>query len=273
LHGHLEIGLALYEEVLAHEHAAPNELRARAWNGLGMLAGEKGDFDRARDAFERSLTAAREHGDAARIAAALSNLGNLALFGHDLARARELYEESASIRREAEITHGLDIVVSNLALVALAAGELDDAWQLFDEALALARDRGGRHTAALSLRGLVRIAIERGEFGDARRMLAESFALVAEIDQTQGLAEGLDVGGMLAGAEGDSERAATLFGAADATRTTIGALQAPDTQDAYARWIATVRERLGDEAFAAAFARGSRLEPDAAATLAVNKEH
>jgi hypothetical protein len=62
------------------------------------------------------------------------------------------------------------------------------------------------------------------------------------------------------------ERAARLFGAAAALRTTLGDAAsrgwnfqlAPASRDAYEREVAATRAALGEEAFAAAWADGQR---------------
>ena len=66
------------------------------------------------------------------------------------------------------------------------------------------------------------------------------------------------------------ERAALLYGAADALRSSLGARRLPDQQDWYDRKVEAARERLGVSAFELAFARGGLLPLDDALALATD---
>jgi predicted ATPase/DNA-binding SARP family transcriptional activator len=269
VHGHLETGLRLYDEALAAAGDAPTGLRVRALIGAGILAGEMGDFQRARELFERALAGSRELGDPHRIATSLGNLGNLSFYDEEYDRARSLYLEALELRRAAGLERGTDVVLQNLGLIALAFDDLKEGERLLVEALEVAEKTGGRHTVAVSLRSLARVCVERGELDKARELLSRSIGIVQEIGQPFGLAESLDVAATLAMAEEDPVLAARLFGAADGIRDSIGAEQAPDNRHGCERWLQRVLKSLGVEAFEAEHRAGFALREGATAELGI----
>ena len=95
--------------------------------------------------------------------------------------------------------------------------------------------------------------------GDHERAIAlhlESLVLARETGQQREIAEYLGGLAGLATEQGQPERAARLFGAAEALRQSIGAPLPPTEWAAYERDVAVARARLGEDAFAAAWAEG-----------------
>jgi hypothetical protein len=74
----------------------------------------------------------------------------------------------------------------------------------------------------------------------------------------------------IAGRQGNPERAARLFGAAEALREKTGTAPAfPATQALYERDLSSVRARLGSDAFGSAWAEGRAMRPEEAAAEAI----
>jgi hypothetical protein len=73
----------------------------------------------------------------------------------------------------------------------------------------------------------------------------------------------------VAGAHGQPERAARLFGATDAVRTALGVPVRPVDRPRYDRDVSAVRTALGPDAFAAAWAAGRALPLEQAITEAL----
>jgi hypothetical protein len=70
-------------------------------------------------------------------------------------------------------------------------------------------------------------------------------------------------------AQAQSERAARLFGAAEALREAIGTPLPPADRAEHDRSVAAVRTALGEEAFAAAWAEGRALTLEHAVAFAL----
>jgi DNA-binding NarL/FixJ family response regulator len=76
----------------------------------------------------------------------------------------------------------------------------------------------------------------------------------------------------LAGARGQGERAARLWGAAEALRTEIGAPLPLDTRLLYERSVAATHAQLGEVEWEAAFAEGMAMSAQEAAEYALSEE-
>ncbi len=77
---------------------------------------------------------------------------------------------------------------------------------------------------------------------------------------------------MVASSRGQSERAVRLFGAAEALGEAMGTPQAPSNRAAFAPDLADARRRLGEGAFAAAWAGGCAMTLDEATAYALAGE-
>ena len=186
---------------------------------LGLVAYHTGDSIGARAHFEAALATFRRLGAEAPAGDALIRLGDLSRLSGDDARAEQLYEEG----------------------------------------LLVCRGAGARLDAASALHKLGHIARRKGDLAKARDRLEESLRDQREFGNRQGIIECLAAFAGLEAAGGRLERAALLFGAAQAQMDATGLPLAPADQAEWARDAAHAREQLGEAAFADAFTRGARL--------------
>ncbi len=247
VHGHLAEGRRFLEAALEQSEEAPLLARVKALNGAGMLVGEQGDFVSARRFFEQSLELARRLGDEARIGAALANLGNLALFQQDFGEARALYEEAAELWRRVGQTRRLAVSLENLGCVALGENDVEGAVALLEEARGLAREAGALRVLGAASRTLARALLLRPELERAAAVLDEALSLAQELGDRHALAECLEAAAALAAAQKDLSAAARLVGAADALRSSFGALRRPDEHAWYERLLGPLADRFAPE--------------------------
>ena len=269
IHGHLDEGRRALEAALAADVDGDPRLHVRVLNGAGVLAAEQGDFEAAESFFEPALVLARGLDEHERTATVLVNLGNLGLFARDFARARRLYEESihyAALSGSPEVEA---IARENLGLLALDQGDLRHAVELLEESARLATSAGDDRGRSSSTRALAAALLESGETEAAKAQLVESLELARRLGELNGIAYCLDTFAGLAVAEGDPERAARLFGAADGLRASIGALRPPDQQPLYERWVASTLAQLETATYAACYESGRVLGLDEAAEVAL----
>jgi hypothetical protein len=85
----------------------------------------------------------------------------------------------------------------------------------------------------------------------------------------QGMAENLEGLAAVAAAQAQPERAARLFGAAEALRTAVGAPRPHAERAEHERHFAAARAALGEEAFAAAWGAGRAMPLEAAVSYAL----
>jgi len=267
LHAELSEGRAALEAALAAAPDAPLVSRAKALNGLGVLAGEQGDFDAAELAFEESLEAARLLDDDARRMGVLTNLGNIALFRQDFDRARELYDEGARLAKKLGSTFNAATTAHDLGLIELALGDVGAAIERCEEALALARLGGTPQLVAACLRSLASAIVIRGELERAQELLEESLSIVRRLNEPRAVAECLETAAGIAAAAGEGARAAVLFGAADAVLESVATTRLPERQPWVDVYQEAARLKLGPGTFEMEYLRGRSLPLDEAIEL------
>jgi tetratricopeptide (TPR) repeat protein len=117
---------------------------------------------------------------------------------------------------------------------------------------------------AHSLVGLGNVACEAGEYAQALRLYEESLDLARRMGLNHTILPCLAGLARVALAQGRIERAARLCGAAAALREDMGWAPPPANRAEQDRTVAVAREALGEEVFAATWARGHALPMDEA---------
>jgi predicted ATPase/DNA-binding SARP family transcriptional activator len=272
IHGYLAEGRESLESALAAVPDEPSELRANALNMVGILAGEQGEFDAARERFETALADARALDATRIISSALVNLGNLAFFGGELDQARDLYKESIDYFASLGDLRGQALAKENVGLMALTADDIPEAVKWLTDARDLARDVGDDRELAAASRSLAAAMVELGDTAQATGLLADSLALARDLGEPHGIAVCLDTFAGLAATTGEAERAAMLFGASDAVRASIGAKRQPDHQILYDRWLARTLAQLDTNTYSTHYENGRALTLDDACALALGEQ-
>lgn len=237
---------------------------AQGLEWLGMIAGWRGDWARARRLWGEALDLHEQLGALDEMVDVLCRRANGLLREGDVIAAR------ADLRRATELARGTS-ASRRSSPIELGWGEL--ARQCRDhtrarEHYAAALDVAGsggyvtESIASLVFTALGRLAEAEGDRAEAGRRHGEALALTRTPPAvTMDLAHATEGYAGLALLEGAAERAAFLLGAGVALR---GAAVAGDPD--VARVAAGATELIGAEAFAAAFARGAALSRDDALT-------
>ncbi len=260
----------LQEESLAIRRELGNKGGiAASLNNLGLVASDQGDYGGARVLHQESLAIARELADKSGIAASLNNLGLVAAEQGDYGGARVLYEESLTIQRALGDKSGIALSLLNLGLVAKDEGDYGGARVLCEESLAIQRELGDKGGIALSLNNLGSVVLKQGDYGGARVLYEESLTIARELGAKEVIAYGLEAFASVAIHETDEERGARLWGAAAALRETIGSPLSPADREKQGREMTAVRERMGADAFAEAWAQGRAMTMEQAIEYAL----
>jgi tetratricopeptide (TPR) repeat protein len=214
IRGHATEGRQWLESILATgpEPERDGTARAKALKGAGVLAGQQGDYERARELHEASLQLSRELADKDGIASALNNLSIVAWSQGDYDQAAALQEESLGIRRALGDRTGIAGSLHNLGVVARLRGEYDRATELQEESLRLCRELGDRTGMARSLHNLGSLALQQANHARAKELLEEVLQLNRELGDRNGIAGTLESLGVIAQRVGDFERATQLHG-------------------------------------------------------------
>jgi predicted ATPase/DNA-binding SARP family transcriptional activator/DNA-binding CsgD family transcriptional regulator len=310
--GYLSEGRRYLEQAVARSDAVSASVRAKALDGLGWIAEPQGDYERARVAYEESLELYRRSNDKIGVANALGDLGSLALDRGDYARATSLLEESLTLHRELGSKEVVVGVLNGLGVLASANGDRERSVSYFREALALSRGSGSVRKNAASLGNLGITMLVHGDPEQATALLDESLALFQEIGDSSNIAIGrmhsalaaltqgdhervralsqeslkllqkgedkqhipdcLEIMAGGAGAQGRAQRAARLWGAAEAMREDIGVPLQPEDRRLLDPYLATARSSLGEVVWQATLAEGRAMMPEQAIEYALTAE-
>ncbi len=254
----LTTSLELYRE-LGDERGV-----ARSLAQLGWIATVRGDLELATSLSNEGLALARAKRDAATSSVALANLAEAAFLQADYVRARELFEASLSLRRELGDRRNIANAMLNLARAHLMLGDDGRAVELSQQGLQLARELGDTWSISVAVGNLADAALRRDDREATRSFLAEGLAAALRRGDKRVAAESLQRAAALAVAEGDAARGATLWGAAEGLRRSIGASPSPAELEIEGRWLAGAAGGLDDER-----ARGRELDLETASSLAV----
>ena len=265
----LEEGLALGRE-LGHLGKVSG---ARMLTTLGTVMFNQADYQRANALYEESLALQRELGDEVGIAQVLNNLGTVANCQGDYEQAETCLQESLARFRKLEIKWGIAYALGNLGRAALCRGDCARANVLLEESLALCREMGDRDGVAECMARLGGVAAAQGEMERAEALYREGLTLYQEVGDRPGVAECLKELAQVAEAQAEATRAAQLFGAAEVLREAIGASLLPDESSSYEHVVAALRARLGENAFASAWAQGRATTLERAIVYALKDEY
>lgn len=268
IQNHLREGLQQLTELLSLPNARDHtEARAKALYGAGYLAMMQGlqtEYSTSQAFLEESLAIAQELQEPHLIATAIYGLGVVARFRGDDARAEELLHESLTMFRQLGDRVGTYISLYNLAEAAATRGDLERAGTLHLESLALKRAQNDEWSVANSLLSLATIARIQNATARATELAQESLALFQKIGDIANIAFVLRELSAIAVTQGQSQLAVQLYAAADTVLEALGypsghAFRADDPDP-----LSSVRTRMGETRFHAAWERGSTKTLDQA---------
>jgi DNA-binding CsgD family transcriptional regulator/tetratricopeptide (TPR) repeat protein len=240
---------------------------------LGEASWLEGDYERAKILTEESINLSREANDMGVLANSLIELGNAWVWrvgGQEQARA--YYEEALAISRELGSASILRSCVNGLGLSYLLQRNLGRAAPLFEESAALCRESGDRTLLPLPLNDLGWVALLGGDLDRAEALHKESLALYKELGGSHRAFVFLEGLACDAGAKGEAERAARLFGAAQALREATGFPLEPAMRALAEPYLAGARSQLEESAWTEAWEEGRAMSMEAAFEYALSEE-
>ena len=144
---------------------------------IGVLAMERGEWERAQSLLSASLTVQREWQAEGMIATISLFLGNVEReLGHAeaaIAAVRESYAIYQKLGRRADIAWAQ----REMAVAELCAGAVDDARRHFAESLAIYGEMGARDAVVIILEGLAGVSLLDGDWQTGARLLGAAQAL------------------------------------------------------------------------------------------------
>jgi predicted ATPase len=269
----LEQAVSYRQAALVHFQQAGNDVWI-AWTlwDLGCQASCQGDWPRAREYYEQSLARFRAAGYQRGIAYVLGTLASGAAARDDYTRAMALATESLALFRELRDKSGIAHVLGVLGQVALARKDYQQAGALFEESLLLSQEQQRQDMVPAALLLLGQLAHVQGDDRRATTRYHESLRVLRSASIALGVGDCLEG---LAGAEagaGRPERAARLFGAAEALPKVRHMNVWLVNRTFYKRDLATVHAQLDEATFAAAWAEGRAMTLEQAIAYALEED-
>jgi tetratricopeptide (TPR) repeat protein len=238
-------------------------------NCAGFIAVLRGDYKVAKTRHEESMTIGSELQSPWIIALSCNGLGSVARCLGDYDTAQSMYERSLEIYRQLQDHWSVASSHFHLGTVSLKR-DIASARVHFEESLALRREIGDRNGIAHSLCSLGYLTYCDADHSSARAYYTDSLTLFRSIGNRLGIATVVESFASIAVKDNKSDRAALLWGAAEALRAKIGSPLPPYEREEYARDVAEARHALGDQAFLAAWEQGRNMTMEEAAELALS---
>jgi predicted ATPase len=231
-----------------------------AYLTLGEAYNRMSDNTRMQAAYQRAFDVMDALGDTWGKGSALNGLGGVALHDLNYAQAMESYEQSLAMHRQLGDLGEASKVINNLGECARGLGDFERAEALYRESLRIRLDIGALFGTRMLKHNLSRALIGKGDMVGAADVLREL------LDSVQGTEDGHSVGTylhavatLLVAADRNHADAAQLFGSALHTINAYSeGIDEPDRSHSEAILL-TLRERLGEAAFAQAWSTGETM--------------
>jgi non-specific serine/threonine protein kinase len=255
--GYLKEGRQHLAEALARDSRSRTKARGEALMDAALLACHMTDYAAAQPLYEECLAIRRELRDRSGIAETLTALGLVKHEQGDHATALAYLEERLAIQQDVGDRRHSANTLYWLGRVTEAQGDLAKARRYLEAAYAIDLEAG--HRAGHAQWALGDVLCLQGEYVAARTLLIESLQAGWELGDKVLAMSALECLAWLAHSQGQSERAARLYGAADVLRAAFGYTLSPSDQNKHAARTAAVRAALGEEGFAAAWEKGRAM--------------
>ena len=262
-----------FDAVLALQAALPTTAtltaEALALDAAGYIAVAQHDFAQARTWFDRELTIHTAMNHQSGIAKALRGLGFTAMLCGDLAQAQHYTERSLIACRSVDDRSGAAWSLFDLGYLAMVRGDIKEARLVLEEAVPELREQGnlfGTLRALLALGHTLRLMDDHER---ARACYRDALHIQQHTHYVSNISDGLEALAGIAAAAGDPERAAQLFGAAQAHREAIAMPRWPTMAALYNRDVALARSLLDGDGWHATWAAGYAMPLDQAVAYAL----
>jgi tetratricopeptide (TPR) repeat protein len=249
----LEEGLALFRELNGDKTSIMYALIS-----LGVMLRERGDVARAGEVFQEMVAIGHAAAEPGYVAWGQVSLAVVAVLREDVAQARTLIAESLRQFRAEQNSAGIAWGLNTLGHVEQLQGEYTRAAELQSECLRLFNEVQ-LEGMVWALEGLGQVALAQGALAEASMHFVEGLRSARELGFTHGVAWCLAGLGSVAASEKQPQRAARLWGAAEALRKAIGTRAASASRVIYEQAVASARTQLDPSTLAASWAEGRAM--------------
>jgi non-specific serine/threonine protein kinase len=266
--GHLREGRTWVGQLLAQAQPVPSVGKGRALFAAGWLAALQDTEEAGLPFAEQSVAVWRQLDEWRGLAWALWLSGMVRRNSDPEAGLRAAEEGLELAQRHEDRTLG-NWMLWLLGELHRKCGDEAGAVELFDR-VALGRELGDSIGTSYVLRSLGQLAGRRGDYAAAADYLRERLTLSRRVEDQWALADSLEGLAWLAGAQRQAERAAHLYGAAEAVRLTHDLVLSGERRARRERRAHIAAAALGDASsrFTAAWTAGRAMTLDQAIAYA-----
>jgi non-specific serine/threonine protein kinase len=256
------------ESMIAAGGAARPGLLARALNTAGVLAYRQGDYQRTAGLCSSALSLAEQYADAYAAAQALHFLAHVRQSRAEYDQAAEMMQRSVELYEKVGFRRGVANSVDCLGEVARSRGDYEQAEILTHRAMALYDEIGDGRGHAHLLHNLAYIRLHQGRAAEAYDLFGQSLSSSRELKSPRDVV--MAIAGLAAASKNaPPARVARVLGAVGGLLDGAGVHLEPAEQSEFEETIASVRARLGDQAFNTARDGGRAMTFDEAAAEAL----
>jgi tetratricopeptide (TPR) repeat protein len=235
---------------------AGRESVAFALCGMGAYAFGQTDYARAQSLEERSLKLFRQLGNRWGVCETLNYLGRVKQAQGDFQQARALLEESLGLARQAGDNNEIGFALQSLGQLALAREDYEQARILFEESRAQYSEI---EAIGVGWDTLGDVALQKGDTRQAASLYKRTMALYWESGDPLYIAFCLNDLAHVAAVCSQPERAARLFGAAEALLESSGETLFPLSRLENEHFLEILRPQLDDAAWKACWSAGRAM--------------
>jgi len=247
--------------------------KAEAYNNLGVLAGDRGDSRRARENYELCLDLRKKMGDQWGEAACLNNLGRISQEQDDLLTAMEYYRRSRRLFEQLGDRLQAAIVLNNEGSAAFEQLKFRPAYVCYQHSLDLFRELGNRWGEALLHHNIGEVRLRQGDLRRAREHFEQSLHINRDLGDKASMAVTIASLGNVVRCESQPHTAAKLLAAAESAQSALGIPLCERARSLRELDIRAIKAELPEEDFAAAWAAGAAFPLERAVALALHRDY
>ena len=249
---------------------AGRESVALALWGMGAHTFSQMDYARAKSLEEQSLLLFRQLGHRWGICETLTLLGTAMRELSDLQQATVHLEESLGLARQARDSNEIAFALQELGHVAMARKDFKQAEMFFEESSRFYKEINMFGAQGWELLG--EVALQKGDLRQAASHYKESLALNWEMGIERIVGADLYDLARVAAARKQPERAARLWGAAEALWESIGAVMTPRAHQEHASFLESLRAQIDPATWSACWAEGRAMTAKQAVAYALEEK-
>jgi hypothetical protein len=229
-----------------------------------------GEVEGVEELLNESLAAAEEASDKFGLGMAMGLIGaRLAMIKRDFKEAHDYMERGTALLRQSGNQWGLTMALLGLGLTAKFLGDYGEARKQFTACLPMFREMGDKHRVNMCQSELAHLERYEGHYEKALSMYRQTILEWQRLGHRAAIAHQLECFAQIAKVQEQAERAARLYGAAQALRDKIEIQMTAVEREEYDREVADLRANIDEKAFTLLWAEGRAMSMDQAIAYAL----